>query len=132
MVVGWRSVPCDDDHELPSLCKVLHGLSFSFLFCFAFLCCCFGTSQICNKSLRTAGLHHRWELLVGNYPGKSGNYHYPFFWVIFMVILHDFICKNYHENQSDRYPFFSHNGNYPSFLIIPARLRRQRALMRAT
>ena len=32
MVVGWRSVPCDDDHELPSLCKVLHGLSFSFCF----------------------------------------------------------------------------------------------------
>ena len=34
---------------------------------------------------------HRWELPVGNYPGNSGNYHYPFFWVIFMVILHDFI-----------------------------------------
>ena len=46
---------------------------------------------------------HRWELPIGNYHGNSGNYHYPFFW----VILHDFICKNYHENQSDRYPFFS-------------------------
>ena len=48
---------------------------------------------------------HRWELPVGNYHGNSGNYHYPFFWVIFMVILHDFIFKNYHENQSDCYPF---------------------------
>ena len=33
---------------------------------------------------------HRWELPVGNYHGNSGNYHYPFFWVIFMVILHFF------------------------------------------
>ena len=55
---------------------------------------------------------HRWELPVGNYPGNSGNYHYPFFWVIFMVILHDFIFKNYHENQSDCYPFFV-MVNYP-------------------
>ena len=57
---------------------------------------------------------HRWELPVGNYPDNSGNYHYPFFWVIFMVILHDFIFKNYHENQSDCYPFFR-NGKLPDF-----------------
>ena len=47
----------------------------------------------CRCSVR-----HRWELPVCNYPGNSGNYHYPFFWVIFRVILHDFICKYYHEN----------------------------------
>ena len=57
---------------------------------------------------------HRWELPVGNYPSNSGNYHYPLFWVIFMVILHDFIFKNYHENQSDCYPFFR-NGKLPDF-----------------
>ena len=57
---------------------------------------------------------HRWELPVGNYPGNSGNYHYSFFWVIFMVILHDFIFKNYHENRSDCYPFFR-NGKLPDF-----------------
>ena len=62
-------------------------------------------------------LGHRWELPVGNYPGNSGNYHYPFFLVIFMVILHDFIWKNYHENQSDCYPFFLIMVNYPIFLI---------------
>ena len=62
--------------------------------------------------LGTCG-NHRWELPVGNYHGNSGNYHYPFFW----VILHDFICKNYHENQSDRYPFFLIMVNYPTFLI---------------
>ena len=41
----------------------------------------------------------------------------PFFWVIVLVILYDFICKNYHENQSDRYPFFLIMVNYPTFLI---------------
>ena len=60
---------------------------------------------------------HRWELPVVNYHGIRGNYHYPFFWVIFLVILHDFIWKNYHRNQSDRYPFFLIMVNYPTFLI---------------
>ena len=60
---------------------------------------------------------HRWESPIGNYHGTRGNYHYPFFWVIVWVILHDFICKNYHENQSDRDPFFLIMVNYPSFLI---------------
>ena len=60
---------------------------------------------------------HRWELPVGNYHGIRGNYHYLFFGVTVLVILHDFICENYHENQSDRYPFFLIMVNYPTFLI---------------
>ena len=51
-------------------------------------------------------LQHRWELPVGNYQGIRGNYYYPFCWVIILVILHDFIWRNYHRNQSDWYPFF--------------------------
>ena len=39
----------------------------------------------------------------------------PFWGVIFSVILHDFIRKNYHKNQSDRYPFFPHNAKLPDF-----------------
>ena len=31
--------------------------------------------------------------------------------------MHDFIRKNYHKNQSDRYPFFLIKVNYPTFLI---------------
>ena len=60
---------------------------------------------------------HIWELPVGNYHGIRDNYHYPFFWVIVSVTLHDFIWKNYHRNQSDRYPFFLIIVNYPTFLI---------------
>ena len=60
---------------------------------------------------------HRWELPGGNYHGIRGNYHYPFLGVKYLVILHDFIRKNYHKNQSDRYPFFLIMVNYPTFLI---------------
>ena len=36
-----------------------------------------------------------------------------------MVILHDFIFKNYHENQSDCHPFFR-NGKLPDcFYKLP-------------
>ena len=73
--------------------------------------------QFTNTNQFTHGCQHRWELPVGNYHGIRGNYHYPFIWIIFLVILHDFICKNYHENHSDRYPFPFIMINYPTFLI---------------
>ena len=56
---------------------------------------------------RALGVDHRWELPVGNYPGNSGNYHYPFFWIIFMVILHDFIFKKLPRKSVRLLPFFS-------------------------
>ena len=80
-------------------------------------CCRYTTSGRENVDPNGTTGYHRWELPVGNYHGNSGNYHYPFFRVIFRKILHDFICKNCHENQSDRYPFFLIMANYPSFLM---------------
>ena len=40
---------------------------------------------------------HRWELSVLCYHKIRVNYPYPFLAVIFMVILHDFISRNYHK-----------------------------------
>ena len=59
---------------------------------------------------------NRWELPVLRYHSIRGNYHYPFLGVIYSVILHDFIGKNYHKNQSDRYPFPLIMVNYQIFL----------------
>ena len=62
-----------------------------------------------------AGFEHIWELPVLRYHSIRGNYHYPFWGVIVLVILHDFIRQNYHKNQSDPYPFSLIMVNHPIF-----------------
>ena len=58
--------------------------------------------------------YHRWELPVLHYQGIRVNYPYPFLGVIFRVILHGFIRKNYHINSPIVTPF-SIYGKLPYF-----------------
>ena len=50
-------------------------------------------------------------------PQRQGKIPLPLLGGKFSVILHDFIRKNYHKNQSDRYPFFLIMVNYPIFSL---------------
>ena len=62
-------------------------------------------------------LCNRWQLPVLCYHSTGIIYHYPFFGVIVLVILHDLIRQHYHNNQTDCYPFSLIKVNYPVFLI---------------
>ena len=43
--------------------------------------------------------HHRWELTVLRYHRIRVNHPYPFWGVMFWVILHDFVTHKYHKNS---------------------------------
>ena len=60
---------------------------------------------------------HIWELPVLRYHSIRVIYQHPFWGVIFLVILHDFIRQNYHKNLSYRYPLPLIMVNYPIFPI---------------
>ena len=62
-------------------------------------------SSVVAKRHRIFGSGYRWVLSVLRYHIIRVNYPYPFLGVIFGVILHDFIRKNYHKNRSNRYLF---------------------------
>ena len=59
------------------------------------------------------GSHHRWVLPVLRYPRNMVIYHYPLIGVIFMVILHIFILKNYANLFSKYYPKYTIRVIYP-------------------
>ena len=63
-------------------------------------------------------VHHRWELPILHYHIIGVNHPYPFLGVIFRVILHNFIRHNYHNKQSNCYPFPLIMVNYPIFSFI--------------
>ena len=55
---------------------------------------------------------HRWALPVLYYPINMEIYHYPLIGVIYMVILHVFIIKNYPHLFSNYYPKYTIRVNY--------------------
>ena len=57
--------------------------------------------------------HHRRVLPVLRYPRNMVIYHYPLFWVIFMVIFLNFIIQNYPNYFSKYYPKFTIWVIYP-------------------
>ena len=61
-------------------------------------------------------LAHRWALTVLHYPRNMVIYHYPLIGVIYMVILHVFIIKNYPNLSSNYYPKYKIRVNYPFIL----------------
>ena len=70
-----------------------------------------------TKQARSWVQQHRWELTLLCYHSIRVIYHYPLLGVKCSAILHDFIRKNYHKNQSDRYPFSLIMINYQIFPI---------------
>ena len=62
------------------------------------------------------GVSHRWALPVLYYLRNMEIYHYPPIGVVFMVILHVFIIKNYPYLFSNYYPKFTIWVIYPFIL----------------
>ena len=59
---------------------------------------------------------HRWALPVPPYPINMVIHHCPLIGVIYMVILHIFIIKNYPNFFSNYYPKYAIRVNYPFVL----------------
>ena len=65
-----------------------------------------------------SSMGHRWVLTVLRSPRNMVIYHYPLIGVIYMVILHVFIIKNYPNFFSNYYPKYTIRVIYPLLLNL--------------
>ena len=82
------------------------------------LCRFFKSGALVGAQISTCSMGNIWALPVLCYPINILIFYYPLTGVVYMVILHVFIIKNYPNLFSNYYPKYTIQVNYPFILNL--------------